>query len=156
MLEGCVAARRRPVRMAAAPVRMSASARAGGERCHVFLERDTINPREYAARVLIMVCDVSEREAEAILAEAQASWMGRCGTWERAIAQHVCDGLFKAGLSAVITPVADGCEDDAAADESDPRPRYLDGTLIEEEGDLPGWYGRGMPGAGRGSWERSL
>ena len=74
----------------------------------------------------------------------------------RAIAQHVCDGLFKAGLSAVITPVADGCEDDAAADESDPRPRYLDGTLIEEEGDLPGWYGRGMPGAGRGSWERSL
>ena len=56
---------------------------------------------------------LSEDEATSVMAEASSSWMARCGTWEKAVAQHVYDGLRQAGLSVVMTPAvedADGSE----------------------------------------------
>ena len=103
---------------------------------NVYLENDSHNMREYVVRTLMMVCDISESDAFSITQEANDNWMSLCGTWEHAIAEHIFTGLRKAGLSATMTSASDndGEEDD------DPRPRYLDGTLIESESDLPGWY----------------
>ena len=134
----------RQSRVSTAPRMSSPDTPRGTQHCHVYLENDSVNLREYVARVLMMVCDLSESEAMSVMTEASSNWMARCGTWEKAVAQHVYDGLHRAGLSVVMAPaVEDG---GGTSDDSDPRPRYLDGTLIEEESDLPGWYGRGRPG----------
>ena len=96
------------VALATASLRMS-GAPGQQDRCfHVYLEKDTINTREYVARVLMMVCELSEAEATSIMREASTNWMACCGTWEGTIAQHVHDGMREAGLSVVITPVDDG------------------------------------------------
>ena len=36
--------------------------------------------------------------------------MARCGTWEKAVAQHVYDGLRQAGLSVVMTPAVEDAD----------------------------------------------
>lgn len=109
-----------------------------------------------------MVCELSEVDALSVMSEASDNWMARCGTWEEPIARHVYAGMRKAGLSAAITPAAneeavdeeeannerqkrrtsEDDRDEGLIDEDvlDPRPRYLDGSLIEKESDLPGWY----------------
>ena len=113
---------REPVRPAAAhrnaPVAMLDPTNDGTDtqRYHVYLENDNVNMREYVARTLMMVCELSEDEATSVMAEASSSWMARCGTWEKAVAQHVYDGLRQAGLSVVMTPAvedADGGPSDA-------------------------------------------
>lgn len=91
-----------------------------------------LNVREYVVRVLIMVCDVSAVEAQNIMLEARENWMACCGTWEEQLAQHVVyEGMRKAGLSAAIS---------MAEESDDPRPRYLDGTVVESDLDMPHWY----------------
>ena len=111
----------------------------GARRFSVYLENDSYNMREYVSRVLMMVAEISESKATAIMLEAGSNWMALVGTWNEDIAQHVYMGMRKKGLSATIVPVVESGENDID-NEGDPRPRYLDGSLIEEEGDLPGWY----------------
>ena len=112
-------------------VRMSGSCE--GAKYNVYLENDSYNMREYVVRVLIMVCDISDVEASSIVQEANDNWMALCGTWEEDLAEHIYEGMRKKGLSATIQQVDDTSDDD-------PRPRYLDGSLIENENELPGWY----------------
>ena len=104
----------------------------------VYLKNDNFNMREYVARVLMMVCEVSESEATAIMMEANRDrWknLALCGTWEEELAQHIYDGMRSAGLCAVIAPVGDEDDDQIEGD----RPTYLDGSFIESE-DLPRYY----------------
>ena len=79
----------------------------GSEKFDVFLMDDSFNMREYVQRVLMMVCDVSESDANDIM--MQANWGGRAlvGSWEKDVAEHTYDGMRKAGLSAAIRPEAD-------------------------------------------------
>ena len=60
------------------------------------------NMREYVSRVLMMVCDITE--ADAAVAMMRADWSGSApvGMWERPVAEHVFEGLKKAGLQAAI------------------------------------------------------
>ena len=110
---------------------MSEAATPLKRRCSVYLENDHFNMREYVARVLIMVCEVSEAQANAIMVQASENWVAEIGTYEEEIAQHIYEGMQKAGLSSTITIVDEN---------DDPRPRYLDGTVIEADGDMPHWY----------------
>lgn len=111
----------------------------GAARFSVYLENDSYNMREYVARVLMMVCDIPESKATAIMMEAGSNWMALCGTWEEDVAQHIYAGMRKKGLSASIVPVIESGEDDVDND-ADPRPRYVDGSIIEDQDDLPRWY----------------
>ena len=124
----------------------------GARKFKVFLQNDDFNMREYVARVLMMVCYVTESEATSIMMEANRDrWKNRalCGIWEEPVARHVYTGLKRAGLSAILTPDDDvehnlePCmvmQDEAGACDDDSRPRYLDGTLIESDEDLPRYY----------------
>ena len=114
------------------------------KQCSVYLQNDDYNMREYVARVLMMVCEVSASEATAIMMEANRDrWRNKalCGTWEEPVARHIHACLEKAGLSAVITPAA--LDDQNAAADQDNLvilETYLDGTPIESEDDLPRYY----------------
>ena len=79
--------------------------------CSVYLLNDGYNMREYVARVLMMVCSVSEREALSIM--MGADWSGRAlvGTWERPIAEHTYEGMTKAGLQAILLEEEDQEQD---------------------------------------------
>ena len=68
--------------------------------CSVFLMNDSFNMREYVARVLMMVCDLDEEKAEMIMMEANWNYSTRIGTWKRPVANHILEGLQKAGLHA--------------------------------------------------------
>ena len=101
----------------------------------VYMERNQNHNGDYVKRVLMFVCEMPEVEASKI---AQTDkWISCCGIWEEDIAHHVYQGLQRRGLSVVMTPDAG---EDAEEDECDPRPRYPDGTIIEDESDLPRWY----------------
>ena len=89
----------------------------------------TTHRRNYAKRVLIMVCGVTESDAQSIVEEASDNWVAKIGTWEEALAQHIHDGMQKAGLLSTLVD-----------EHEDPRPRYLDGTFIESDCDMPHWY----------------
>jgi ATP-dependent Clp protease adapter protein ClpS len=80
-------------------------------RYRVYLENDSYNMREFVARVLMMVCHISESEAASIM--TGADWGGRAlvGTWEKELAEHTYDGMTKAGLRASI--VAEAPVDDS-------------------------------------------
>lgn len=70
----------------------------------VYLLNDNHNMREFVARALMMVADVSESDASEIM--QKASWQGGAlvGTWEEPIARHTHEGMTKAGLMASIRP----------------------------------------------------
>ena len=59
------------------------------------------NPEEYVARVLMMVCSVSAAEAASLAMKAGGVHVG---TWERAIAEHACEGLTAKGVMADLIP----------------------------------------------------
>ena len=111
---------------------------AAGRRYNVFLENNNSHPRDYVRRVLMFVCEISESEASYIVGKATDNWMSLCGTWEQEIAQHHFECLQRKGLSVAMTPAE--VVNDEDEDDCDPRPRYPDGTIIEEESDLPRWY----------------
>ena len=71
----------------------------------VYLHDDSFNMREYVARTLMMICEISESDADSIM--MQANWGGRAlvGTWEKELAEHTYNGMTKAGLAATITRV---------------------------------------------------
>ena len=109
----------------------------GPELFSVYYRNDNCTRQEHTTRVLMMVCDVSESEATAIIMAANRDrWKNRalCGTWEEVLAQHVYAGMQSAGVPAAIVPV-----DAEVLPEHDDVPRYLDGTPIEYE-DLPHYY----------------
>ena len=88
----------------------SSSSHMAGE-YSVYLMNDSFNMREYVARVLMMVADVSDDEASSIM--MRADWEGRAlvGKWERDLAQHIYDGMMKGGLAAAIHPEDDDLGD---------------------------------------------
>ena len=59
------------------------------------------NPEEYVARVLMMVCSVSAVEAASLVMKAGGVHVG---TWERASAEHACEGLTAKGVMADLIP----------------------------------------------------
>ena len=73
--------------------------------CHVYLMNDDFNMREYVARVLMMVCYISSDEAANVMMEANWSYTALIGTWEKPLAEHIFEGLTKAGLHAVMRDV---------------------------------------------------
>ena len=87
-----------------APTMVDATSSARGELCSVLLMDDGFNMREYVARVLMMVCELSESEADRLMMQAHWEYSSVVGTWERPVAQHICDGLKQAGLHAAIQP----------------------------------------------------
>ena len=80
----------------------------------VYLMDDSFNMREFVSRVLMMVCDMSEPEAERIMMQANWEYQALVGSWEEPVAQHIYDSLKRHGLSTAIQPQA---EDDAPARE---------------------------------------
>ena len=70
----------------------------------VFLMDDG-NMREYVERVLMMVCYLSQSDANRLMMQADWNYSAKIGTWEQPVAEHVLQGLRKAGLSAAIQPV---------------------------------------------------
>ena len=118
----------------------------------VYLRSDNCTMRDYVSRVLMMVCDVSEREArEIIMALNRDRWTNRALVYsaEEVLARHVYAGIRSAGLSAVITPTAEEADDatqsvplekeEEEEDDDDECPQYLDGTCIDSR-DLPRYY----------------
>ena len=80
----------------------------------VYLRSDNCTMRDYVSRVLMMVCEVSEREArEIIMALNRDRWTNRALVYsaEEVLARHVYAGIRSAGLSAVITPTAEEADD---------------------------------------------
>ena len=71
----------------------------------VFLMDDGFNMREYVERVLMMVCYLSQSDANRLMMQADWNYSAKIGTWEQPVAEHVLQGLRKAGLSAAIQPV---------------------------------------------------
>ena len=68
----------------------------------VYLGTQGERPSEYVARVLMMVCDVSEDEAFAAAFGAQENGCVHIGTFEKELAEHTYYGMTKAGLQAVM------------------------------------------------------
>lgn len=64
----------------------------------MILLNDSFNMREYVARVLMMVADVTGPQAEAIMMRANWEYSAPVGTWELPIAEHIHAGMLKAGL----------------------------------------------------------
>jgi ATP-dependent Clp protease adapter protein ClpS len=81
---------------------VDATSSARDELCSVLLMNDGFNMREYVARVLMMVCELSESEADRVMMQAHREYSAVVGTWERPVAQHICDGMKQAGLHAAI------------------------------------------------------
>ena len=59
------------------------------------------HPKEYVARVLVMVCSVSASEAASLAMQAGEVHVG---TWERAIAEHAYEGMTAKGVLADLRP----------------------------------------------------
>ena len=59
---------------------------------------DSFNRREYVARVLMMVCYLSEPEANAVMMRANRRGGALIDTFEEPVALHIVAGLTKAGL----------------------------------------------------------
>ena len=78
----------------------------------VYLHDDSFNMREYVARTLMMIAEVSEEDASNIM--MQANWGGRAlvGTFEKDLAEHTYKGMQKAGLAASIRLVSSSEDDD--------------------------------------------
>ena len=76
----------------------------------VHLINDNFNMREYVARVLMMVCDISESQADSIMMSANWEYSALIGEWEKPIAEHIHEGMTKAGLQAAIRQ-ADAVDD---------------------------------------------
>ena len=110
---------------------------------NVYLRNDNCTQKDYAARVLMMVVPCEKEKATAIIREANKDrYLNRAliGTWEEPVAEHIYTGIQSAGLTAVMKPAASVDDENEIEDEDeDLRPRYLDGTLIENE-DLPRYY----------------
>ena len=66
------------------------------------LRRYQTQPKEYVARVLVMVCSVPAAEAASL---AMQAGQVHVGTWERAIAEHAYEGLTANGVRADLIPV---------------------------------------------------
>eukprot|EP00964_Phaeocystis_antarctica_P099100 scaffold64998_cov79-Phaeocystis_antarctica.AAC.1 len=66
------------------------------------LRKYQTQPKEYVARVLVMVCSVSAAEAASLAMQTGAVHVG---TWERAIAEHAYEGITARGLLADLVPV---------------------------------------------------
>ena len=92
---------------AAAEVVPDSEVKSASEEYSVFLMNDGFNMREYVSRVLMMVCYVDEARAERIMMEANWEYQACVGVYERPVAQHVLDGLRKAGLEAAMVPSSD-------------------------------------------------
>ena len=91
----------------------------------MYYRNDNCTRREHTTRVLMMVCDVSESEATAIIMAANRDrWKNRalCGTWEGGTRAARVRGMQSAGVPAAIVPV-----DAEVLPEHDDVPRYLDG-----------------------------
>ena len=74
---------------------------------NVYLYDDHFNMREYVSRVLMMVCKLSESQASQVMMEAHWEYRALIGTWEKPVADHICEGLSQKGLSAETCPVED-------------------------------------------------
>ena len=74
---------------------------------NVYLYDDSFNMREYVARVLMMVCELSESQASQVMMEAHWEIRALIGTWEEPVAKHICEGLTQKGLSSETSPVDD-------------------------------------------------
>lgn len=72
---------------------------------HVQLYNDDRNKREYVARVLMCVADLSAEEANAVMQRTNRGGRAIVGTWEREVAEHVEAGMKKAGLSTGLDEV---------------------------------------------------
>ena len=82
----------------------------GGKAFSLHLRRRQTHSEEYVARVLVMVCSVSAAEAASLAMQAgrPRSALGalaaHLGTWERAIAEHVYEGITAKGVLADLIP----------------------------------------------------
>ena len=59
------------------------------------------HPEEHVARVLMMVCGISEAEAASLATQEDEV---RVGIWERAIAEHAYEGMTAQGVLADLMP----------------------------------------------------
>jgi ATP-dependent Clp protease adapter protein ClpS len=79
---------------------------ASATRYHVYLEKGG-RQNEYVARVLIMVCSLSESDASSITNQASRFGLAMVGTFEKALAEHTYNGMRRAGLTASLKPADD-------------------------------------------------
>ena len=105
VLASPVRAARPPHAAAAAAVRMGSVAEAPLFR--VYLLNDSFNMREYVARVLMFVCELTAEQANEIMMEANFAGQAVVGEYEKAVAEHVYSGMKQARLEAAIAQADD-------------------------------------------------
>ena len=94
---------------------MSSDVESSPEMFRVYLMNDGFNMKEYVARVIMMVAGLPEEESESIMMQAGWAYSAVVGTWERPVAEHIYQGMKKAGLSAGIKPVEGFSDSEAGA-----------------------------------------
>ena len=108
-----------PPRYILQPRQATVLSAAKADKFGVYLLNDNFNMREYVARVLMMVADVSQDDAKTIM--MKVNWSGEgalVGAWEEGLAQHTYEGMKKAGLRAAMVKMP---SDDDGDDEQQRR-----------------------------------
>mmetsp|Transcript_13229 Transcript_13229/g.39903 ORF Transcript_13229/g.39903 Transcript_13229/m.39903 type:complete len:118 (+) Transcript_13229:3-356(+) len=81
---------------------------ARGKKYKLLLFNDSVNKREFVARVLVAtIPEVSEAKAYTIMQQAHTQGFAVCGVWVYELAEAYCDGLTSQGLTAAVTEESD-------------------------------------------------
>ena len=109
---------------------------AAPERYRVYLLNDNFNMREYVQRVLMMVGELSEQDANEVMMQANWGSGALVGEYEKPLAEHTYNGLIEAKLRAAIKPVEQEAE--ASDTEADSAWRPPDDEVDEVRRLFPG------------------
>jgi ATP-dependent Clp protease adapter protein ClpS len=81
---------------------------AKGKKFKVLLFNDSVNKREFVARVLTgTIPEMTEATAYTVMQKAHMHGFAVCGVWIFELAEAYCDGLTSQGLTAAVTAESD-------------------------------------------------
>lgn len=81
---------------------------ARGKKFKVLLFNDSVNKREFVARVLTgTIPEMTEATAYTVMQKAHMHGFAVCGVWIFELAEAYCDGLTSQGLTAAVTAESD-------------------------------------------------
>lgn len=81
---------------------------ARGKKFKVLLFNDSVNKREFVARVLTgTIPEMTEATAYTVMQKAHMNGFAVCGVWIFELAEAYCDGLTSQGLTAAVTAESD-------------------------------------------------
>ena len=81
---------------------------ARGKKFKVLLFNDSVNKREFVARVLTgTIPEMTEAIAYTVMQKAHMQGFAVCGVWMFELAEAYCEGLTSQGLTAAVTAESD-------------------------------------------------